>query len=78
MDQSIDKNEELPESCRCAEAYEHEPFLEKIAEEQEEELGYALPVMAELYNEMNHADPSESILTSDECQCDEKKDDAES
>ncbi len=60
----------MPESCKLAEQHQTDPLLDQVAEQHHEELGYALPVMGELYNETSHGDPAESILSSDECQCD--------
>ncbi len=70
MNQSKDDIDEMPESCKLAEQHQTESMLDQVAEQEYEELGYVLPVMGELYNEMNHSDPAEAILNSEECQID--------
>ncbi len=69
----MDTTDPLPEapacSCELAEQLQQESFLDQVAEQQQEELGYVLPVMAELYNETTLSSPIESVLDSDACQC---------
>ncbi len=59
--------------CELAKQHQHTSFLDHIAEEQEKELGYVLPVMGELYNEINHGTPIDSVLESESCTCTEQE-----